>query len=110
VSEVANGTFKVMVRTQEFNNSGTEIVDVCVANVEAHQFPGKAYQCFLKGYDFGTLSVKWLDPQVIEVSFHTEELCNSKTLLLYIGMAQVRKNFIHSYAMDVGRTEIPVSR
>jgi hypothetical protein len=73
VSEIQNGAFKVMVRTQEFNNSGTEFVDVCVANTSSHEFPDKpdkSDQCFLRGYDFGTLSVKWLEPEVIEVSFH----------------------------------------
>lgn len=39
VSEIDNGPFKVMVRTQEFNNSGSEIVDVCVANTGSHEFP-----------------------------------------------------------------------
>jgi hypothetical protein len=60
--------FKVMVRTQEFNNSGAEIVDICVADISSQEFP-KGFQCFLKGYDFADLSVKWQDPRVIEVSF-----------------------------------------
>jgi hypothetical protein len=69
LSEIENGPFKVIVRTQEFNNSGSRIVDVCVTNTLNHQFPGNGVQCFLKGYDFDDLSVKWQGPTVIEVSF-----------------------------------------
>lgn len=74
VSEIENGPFKVMVRTQEFNHSGSEIVDICVANTSSHEFPDKpdkTSQCFLNGYDFAALSVKWRGPSVIEVSFHS---------------------------------------
>ncbi|HEX4604100.1 MAG TPA: hypothetical protein VH724_08920 [Candidatus Angelobacter sp.] len=42
MSEIANGPFKVMVRTQEFNHSGSDIVDVCVANASSHEFPALA--------------------------------------------------------------------
>jgi hypothetical protein len=72
VSEIENGPFKVMVRTQEFNHSGSDIVDICVANMSSHEFPDKpdkTSQCFLNGYDFEALSVKWQGPRVIEVSF-----------------------------------------
>jgi hypothetical protein len=68
-SEIDNGPFKVIVRSQEFNNSGSQIVDICVANTSSHEFPDKSMQCFLKGYDFDGLSVKWRGPTVIEVSF-----------------------------------------
>jgi hypothetical protein len=74
MAEIENGPFKVMVRTQEFNHSGTEIVDICVANTSNQEFPDKpekTSQCFLKGYDFTALSVKWQGPRVIEVSFHS---------------------------------------
>lgn len=69
VSEVANGSFKVLVRTQEISHSGTRNVDVCVANAFSSGFPDKKVQCFLSGYDFDGLSVKWQGPRVIEVSF-----------------------------------------
>jgi hypothetical protein len=74
ISEIENGPFKVMVRTREYNNSGSDIVDICVVETGNHKFPDqpdKTSQCFLNGYDFGALTVKWLDPEVIEVSFHT---------------------------------------
>lgn len=68
-SEVTDGAFKVIVRTQEISHTGTQNVDVCVANASSSGFPDKKDQCFLSGYDFDGLSVKWLGPQVIEVSF-----------------------------------------
>jgi hypothetical protein len=72
VSESVNGRFKVMVRTQEFNNSGSDIVDICVANSSDHEFPDtKTSQCFLNGYDFAGLAIKWDGPSVIEVSFRS---------------------------------------
>jgi hypothetical protein len=61
LSETENGPFKVMVRTQEYNHSGSDIVDVCVAKISSHEFPDKpdkTSQCFLNGYDFGSLSIQ----------------------------------------------------
>jgi hypothetical protein len=71
VSEVKNGPFKVVVRTQEISHSGSRNVDVCVANASSSGFPDKKVQCFLSGYDFDGLSVKWEGQQVIEVSFRS---------------------------------------
>ena len=69
LSETTDGAFKVVVRTQEISHSGTRNVDVCVANASSPGFPEKKVQCFLSGYDFDGLSVKWQGPRVIEVSF-----------------------------------------
>jgi hypothetical protein len=70
VTEVQNGAFKILVRSQEFHHSGSVNVDICVANTSSHNFPPESKsQCFLKGYDFSGLSAKWLGPRVIEVSF-----------------------------------------
>jgi hypothetical protein len=69
VSEVQNGLFKVMVRSQEFNNLGSQDIDICVANASSKDFPDNKIQCFLNGYDFDGLSVRWIEPRVIEVSF-----------------------------------------
>jgi hypothetical protein len=86
VSEIENGPFKVIVRTQEFNNSGSQIVDVCVANTTSREFPDKTIQCFLKGYDFDGLSVKWQGPTVIEVSFHSGRVTHfTNSALVYPG-------------------------
>lgn len=71
VQEVKNGPFKVIIRTREFNNSGSYIVDVCVARTSEDSFPGTKYQCFLNGYDFDGLGVKWLSPDVISVYFRS---------------------------------------
>ena len=69
VSEVENGPFKVLVRSQEFHRSGTRNVDVCVTETLSRKFPVDKQQCFLRGFDFSGLSVKWLSQQDIEVSF-----------------------------------------
>jgi hypothetical protein len=71
LSEVKNGPFKVVVRTQEISHSGTRNIDVCVANASSAGFPEKNVQCFLSGYDFDGLAVKWEGPHVIEVSFRS---------------------------------------
>jgi len=71
VSEVKNGNFKVMIRSQEFNNSGSKNIDICVANTSTHAFPDKKLQCFFNGYDFDGLAVRWQGSQVIEVSFRS---------------------------------------
>lgn len=71
MAEVKNGAFKVVVRTQEMNHSGSKNVDICVANTSSTDFPTDKLQCFLNGYDFDGLSVKWRGPQKIEVSFQS---------------------------------------
>lgn len=60
-----------IVRTQELNNSGSYNVDICVANISSNVFPKKKNQCFLNGYDFDGLTVKWRSPNVIEVYFRS---------------------------------------
>jgi hypothetical protein len=71
VSEVANGNFKVMVRSREFNNSGSKNIDICVVNSSTHIFPDEKLQCFFNGYDFDGLVVRWQSSQVIVVSFQS---------------------------------------
>lgn len=67
--EINNGTFKIMVRTREFNNSGSYNVDICVSNASSHGFPSDGSQCFFSGYEFDGLTVKWRSPRAIEVYF-----------------------------------------
>jgi hypothetical protein len=69
VTELKNGAFKIDIRTQEFHDSGSLNIDVCVADVSSREFPKKKIQCFLHGYDFSGFSVKWLSKQEIEISF-----------------------------------------
>jgi hypothetical protein len=71
VTEVKNGAFKVLIRSQEFHHSGIRDIDICVANTSSHGFPDNRVQCFLRGFDFDGLTVKWQAPQVIEVSFRS---------------------------------------
>jgi hypothetical protein len=69
VTAVKNGAFKVYVRSQEFLHSGIRNVDICVAGLDSKEFPGDKLQCFLHGYDFSGLSVKWLSERELEVAF-----------------------------------------
>lgn len=70
VTEAKNGPFKVLVRSQEFHHSGTINVDVCVTDSSDPTFPNHEKQrCFLHGYDFSGLSVKWLSRRDIEIAF-----------------------------------------
>jgi hypothetical protein len=69
VSAVENGPFKVVVRSQEFHHSGTRNLNICVAQTSSREFPTAKLQCFLRGFDFSGLTVKWRGPHEIEVSF-----------------------------------------
>jgi hypothetical protein len=69
LAEYANGAFKVAVRSQEFHHSSIHNIDVCVAETSTHKFPSDKAQCFLHGYDFSNLSVKWTSEHAIEISF-----------------------------------------
>jgi hypothetical protein len=70
LTEVKNGTFKILVRSQEFHHSGTINIDVCVAEASSPEFPEKQIQCLLHGYDFSGLSVKWQSQREIEIAFN----------------------------------------
>lgn len=69
VTSTQNGPFKVLVRSQEFHHSGTINVDVCVADSTNPAFPKNKLQCFLHGYDFSGLTVKWQSGHDVEVAF-----------------------------------------
>jgi hypothetical protein len=70
ITEAKNGPFKVLVRSQEFHHSGSINVDVCVSDSSDPMFPKhEKQQCFLHGYDFSGLSVKWLSQRDIEIVF-----------------------------------------
>jgi hypothetical protein len=69
LEEVKDGAYKVAVRSQEFHHSGIRNVDICVADVASTQFPTDNGQCFLHGFDFSALTVKWLSEGNIEISF-----------------------------------------
>jgi hypothetical protein len=70
LTEARNGPFKVLIRSQEFHHSGSINVDICVTDSSNLAFPkNEKLQCFLHGYDFSGLSVKWLSQQNIEIAF-----------------------------------------
>lgn len=69
LTEVKNGAYKAVVRSQEFHHSGIRNVDICVADVASSQFPTDKGQCFLHGFDFSGLAVKWVSERNIEISF-----------------------------------------
>jgi hypothetical protein len=69
LTEVKNGDFKIVVRSQEFHHSAIQNVDICVASSLNSDLPTKPYQCFLHGFDFSGLSARWKSGREIEVSF-----------------------------------------
>jgi len=70
LTEVKNGPFKALVRSQDFHHSGSINIDVCVTGSSNSAFPrNEKLQCFLHGYDFSGLSVRWLSPRNIEIAF-----------------------------------------
>ena len=71
ITEVANGRFKLLIRSQEFYDSAIRNVDVCVAETADQRFPKDKAQCFLHGFDFSGLSVKWRSQNEIEVHFRS---------------------------------------
>ncbi len=68
-TEVKNGAFKVFIRAQEFKHLGNVNIDICMADISDTRFPDKKGQCFLNGYDFAGLAVKWTSEHDIAISF-----------------------------------------
>lgn len=85
VTEIRNGAFKVLVRSQEFHHSALINVDVCVSDNSSLAFPkNEKLQCFLHGYDFSGLSVKWLSQQNVEIAFDCGRVTTfTNTALVY---------------------------
>jgi hypothetical protein len=71
VVELRNGAFKILVRSQEFAHSGTQLIEICVAETSSGSFPQSESQCFFRGFDFSGLSVAWQSERDIEVSFRS---------------------------------------
>ncbi len=69
ISNVRNGDYQVLLRSQEMNGSGIRNVDICVAKASDSVFPKDKNQCFFHGFDFSGLSVNWKSQNTIEVSF-----------------------------------------
>jgi hypothetical protein len=76
VTEVRNGSFKVVVRSQEFDHSGIRNFDVCVDDAASTHFPTDKAQCFLHGFDFVGLGAKWVDERNVDVSFACGRVSN----------------------------------
>ena len=68
-TEVPNGQFTILIRSQEFGRSAIRDVDVCVVETPSRGFPKHKAQCFLHGFDFSGLSAKWQSGREIKVSF-----------------------------------------
>ena len=69
LEEVKNYSFKAVIRSYEFYHSSLFNADVCVAEANANTFPTDRGQCFLHGFDFSGLSVKWRSERDLEISF-----------------------------------------
>lgn len=100
VTEVGNGPFKILVRSQEFHHSGTVNIDICVAETSSRTFPTKKLQCVLNGYDFDGLSVRWLGQREIEISFSSGRVTNfTNEVLVYRGGSPIPVGF-HAILRD----------
>jgi hypothetical protein len=82
VTEARNGLFTVLVRSQEFHHSSIRNVDICVADVASTTFPTDDGQCFLHGFDFSGLTVKWLSEDNVEISFACGRVSNFSNFAL----------------------------
>jgi hypothetical protein len=69
VTDVNNGSYKIVVRSQEFHHSAIRNVDICVTNVTSNEFPAANEQCFLHGFDFSGLAARWTSDRNVEISF-----------------------------------------
>jgi hypothetical protein len=69
LTEVKSGVYKVDIRSQEFHHSGIRNVDICVADITSNQFPTGEGQCFVHGFDFSGLAMKWVSERNVEISF-----------------------------------------
>jgi hypothetical protein len=69
INETRNGAFKIQVRSQEVHNSGLRNIDACVADASSQGFSTGKARCFLHGYDFSGLSIKWQSPKEIDVAY-----------------------------------------
>jgi hypothetical protein len=69
VTEVRDGAYKVVIRSQEFADSGIFNVDVCIADSSSNEFPTDKRQCVLHGFDFDQISAKWVPGDIVEISF-----------------------------------------
>lgn len=69
ITEFNNGRYKVEVRSREFHDSGIRNVDICVTDINSQVFPSDEGQCFLRGFDFSNLSVRWRSERDVEISF-----------------------------------------
>jgi hypothetical protein len=85
VTEVSRGAYKIGVRTQEAYHSSIQNVDICVTDVGSRQFPTDRAQCFLHGFDFSMIAVKWVDERNVEISF------DCGRVVQYSNFAQISK-------------------
>jgi hypothetical protein len=99
VQEINNGPFKAVIRTRELNDSGSYVVDVCVAKVSDKKLMETRYQCFMNGYDFDGLGVEWLSPTIINVYFKSGRIAyfrNSASVYIH---GQISEEF-HTVLCD----------
>jgi hypothetical protein len=107
VTEATNGPFKVLVRTQEFQHSGTINVDVCVTDSSNLAFPKhEKPQCFLHGFDFSGLSVKWLSQQNVEIAFDCGRVTTFTNSALVYSNGPVPVEF-HAILRDGCANQVP---
>ena len=106
MTEVENGRFKIVIRSQEFHHSAIRNVDVCVEETSRHKFPRDNAQCFLHGFDFSGLSVKWQSEREIGVSFRSARITHFANYALVSPDGSASVEF-HTTLCDGCRTGAP---
>ncbi len=85
VTYYKHGQYKIVVRSQQFHNLSVQNVDICVAQIDARSFPSDKGQCFLHGFDFSGLSVRWLSDSDVEIGLRASLRVFSKLAKVSLG-------------------------
>jgi hypothetical protein len=93
MTEVENGRFTILVRSQEFHHSAIRNIDICVAETSSPKFPKDDEQCFLHGYDFSGLSVKCREQRDVEVAFRSGRISYFKNYAFVYPKGPVPEEF-----------------
>jgi len=92
LTEIRNGDSKIVIKSEEFGDSGIINVDVCVVDAAARKLPSDRGQCIFHGFDFNKISAKWLSDEAVEISFDCGRLSQfSNTVQIPVGDGTYRQ-------------------
>jgi hypothetical protein len=69
ISDIPNGKYKLQIRDSEYGGDGTHYIDICVAEARSTEFSTSGDRCFLRGFDFGSISAKWVSDRNVIITF-----------------------------------------